>query len=197
MTKLRIKTGDKVVVLAGKDKGKTGNVLSASPKDNRVTVKGVNVVAKHKKPRSAQDKGGIIKKEAAIDVSNVQVICPACNKATRVAIGTDGKGQKARICKKCGASLDVNKYVKKAKTTKTAKAEEVAKDKVAKTEKTTAANEQKTASEQPKKAEKTTKTTQTTKTTVKRAVKDTTTTTKSVAKTSVRKTSPTKKIAGK
>ena len=105
MTKLRIKTGDKVVVLAGKDKGKTGNVLSASPKDNRVTVKGVNVVAKHKKPRSAQDKGGIIKKEAAIDVSNVQVICPACNKATRVAIGTDSKGQKARICKKCGTKL--------------------------------------------------------------------------------------------
>lgn len=197
MTKLRIKTGDKVVVLAGKDKGKTGNVLSASPKDNRVTVKGVNVVAKHKKPRSAQDKGGIIKKEAAIDVSNVQVICPACNKATRVAIGTDSKGQKARICKKCGASLDVNKYVKKAKTTKTAKTEEVAKDKVAKTEKTTASNVEKTASEQPKKVAKTTKTAQTTKTTVKRAVKDTTTTTKSVAKTSVRKTSPTKKIAGK
>lgn len=177
MTKLRIKTGDKVVVLAGKDKGKTGNVLSAYPQESRVTVKGVNVVAKHQKPRSAQEKGGIIKKEAKIDASNVQVICPACNKATRVAIGTDSKGQKARICKKCGASLDVNKYVKKSKA-KATKVKEVAK-------------------EEPKKAEKATKNTEVKKDTTKRAAKDTTTTTKSVAKTSVKKTSPTKKIAGK
>lgn len=117
---LNVKKGDTVLVIAGKDKGKTGKVLVAMPADNSVVVAGVNIVAKHKKPRSAQDKGGIIKKENKIDASNVQIVCPNCSKATRVA-HKDNNGKKERICKKCGASLDVVvKKTTKAETTKTA-----------------------------------------------------------------------------
>ena len=123
MAKMNIKKGDKVVVIAGKDNGKTGTVLDCFASAGAVTVKGVNVVVRHQKPRSAQDKGGIFKHEAKIDVSNVQVICPACDKATRVAIGTNEKGQKVRICKKCGAVLDSGKKYKKPETK--AKATEV------------------------------------------------------------------------
>ena len=116
---LNVKKGDTVLVLAGKDKGKSGKVLVAQPADNSVVVAGVNIIAKHKKPRSAQDKGGIIKKEGKIDASNVQIICQACGKATRINnVMVDGK--KIRQCKKCSANLDsaVKKEVKK--TTKTA-----------------------------------------------------------------------------
>ena len=118
---LNIKKGDTVLVIAGKDKGKSGKVLVAMPADNSVVVAGVNIVAKHKKPRSANDKGGIIKKENKIDASNVQVICPLCNKATRINhVEKDGK--KIRECKKCGANLDasVKKAATKTTTTKAA-----------------------------------------------------------------------------
>ena len=115
---LKIKKGDNVVVIAGKDNGKTGTVLSVSPKTNKVVVDGVNVVSRHQKPRSQQDKGGIIKKNAAIDASNVMVICPECGKATRVYAG-EVNGKKVRVCK-CGSALDkanakaVKKEAKKA-----------------------------------------------------------------------------------
>ena len=101
---LRIKKGDNVLVIAGKDKGKTGTVLEVSPKTNKVVVDGVNVVSRHQKPRSQQDKGGIIKKNAAIDASNVMVICPTCGKATRIKAG-EANGKKVRVCK-CGSALD-------------------------------------------------------------------------------------------
>lgn len=121
---LHVKKGDNVVVIAGKDKGKTGKVLTAIPADNAVVVSGVNIIAKHTKPKSAQDKGGIIKKENKIDSSNVQIICPVCDKATRVSYAQEGE-KKYRKCKKCGASLDkavaTKKEVKKeVKTTKKA-----------------------------------------------------------------------------
>ena len=97
---LNVKKGDTVVVITGKDAGKKGKVLASLPSKNRVVVEGVNIITKHKKPRSAQDKGGIIKKEGTIDVSNVMILCPACGKATRVKnIEKDGK--KYRVCK-CG-----------------------------------------------------------------------------------------------
>ena len=114
---LNVKKGDTVVVIAGKDKGKTGKVLVAMPADNSVVVAGVNIISKHKKPRSAQDKGGIIKRENKIDASNVQIICGSCGKATRVGHSIDGD-KKTRICKKCGASLDVagKKATKETKT---------------------------------------------------------------------------------
>jgi|GEM_PF-3959 len=100
-----IKTGDNCLVIAGKDKGKTGKVMAVDPHAGRIVIEGVNIVHRHRKPRSAKDKGGIIKREAAIDISNVQIICAACNKATRIGHKDDGKGNKSRVCKKCGAVL--------------------------------------------------------------------------------------------
>ena len=106
MNKLHVKTGDTVVILSGKDKGKQGKVLQVSPKENKVIVEGLNMVTKHVKPRSAQQQGGIVKAEAAMYASKVQAVCPKCGKATRVGYEiVDGK--KVRICKKCKASLDV------------------------------------------------------------------------------------------
>ena len=122
MANLHVKKGDTVVVIAGKDKGKTGKVLSAMPSENAVVVEKVNIVNKHKKARNAQEKGGIIKMEGKIDASNVQIICPECGKATRVAHSVDEKGKKFRQCKKCKASLDKAVSVKK-ETKKAAKAE--------------------------------------------------------------------------
>ena len=121
--KMNIKKGDLVLVIAGKDKGKSGKVLETNPKDKKVLVEGVNIVTKHKKPKSQQDKGGIIKKPAFLDASNVQVICGQCGKATRVSHKVvDGKN--VRICKKCGASLD-KEFVKAVKKdSKSVKAEE-------------------------------------------------------------------------
>jgi len=118
---LNVKKNDTVVVIAGKDKGKTGKVLVAMPADNSVVVAGVNMISKHKKPRSAQDKGGIIKKEGKIDASNVQIVCPVCGKATRVAHNLK-ENKKIRVCKKCGADLDASvKKATKETTTKTTK----------------------------------------------------------------------------
>ena len=126
MAKLNIKKGDTVLVITGKDSNKTAEVLECFPAENKVTVKGINVLVKHNKPRSAQDKGGIVKVEGKIPASNVMVVCPTCNKATRVAIKVDEKGNKVRVCKKCGATLDAAKKATAKKATKTAevKAEE-------------------------------------------------------------------------
>ena len=123
--KMTIKTGDNVLVIAGKDKGKIGKVTAVNADLNKVLVENVNVVTKHQKPRSQQDKGGIVKKSAPIDASNVQVICPVCGKATRVA-HADVDGKKVRVCKKCNASLD-KEFVKatKKEAKKTIKASEL------------------------------------------------------------------------
>ena len=125
MTKSFVKKGDKVLVITGKDKGKVADVVEVSPKEGKVLVEGVNVVTKHQKPRSQQDKGGIVKKSAPIDASNVQVVCPVCGKATRVAHSVI-EGKKVRSCKKCNGSLD-KEYVKatKKETKKTVKAEDL------------------------------------------------------------------------
>ena len=97
--KMTIKTGDNVLVIAGKDKGKTGKVVAVNAAANKVLVDGINVVTKHQKPRSQQDKGGIVKKSAPIDASNVQVVCPVCGKATRIA-HSEVEGKKVRTCKR-------------------------------------------------------------------------------------------------
>lgn len=124
MSKLNVKKGDTVLVIAGKDKDKRAKVLAVSPKTAKVVVEGVNIVSKCKKARTAQDKSQIVKIEAPIDASNVMVICPKCGKATRVA-HAEVDGKKARVCKKCGASLDKEfvKEVKKATKDKTPKPE--------------------------------------------------------------------------
>lgn len=132
--------GDKVLVIAGKDKGKTGVITASNSKTRRVTVEGVNIVTKHRKPRSQKDRGGIKREEAGIDVSNVQIVCPACNKATRIAHTFDEQGKKHRVCKKCGALIDA-KRVKVAKADKKeAKAVNTDADKTTKVEKKTNAS---------------------------------------------------------
>lgn len=113
-----VKKGDTVLVLAGKEKGKTAEVLECFPRENKVTVKGLNMIVKHNKPRSAQDKGGIVKKEGKLDASNVMVVCSSCNKATRTKVGADEKGKKVRLCSHCGANLDSTKKVATKKTEK-------------------------------------------------------------------------------
>lgn len=113
--KLSVKKGDNVLVLAGKDAGKTGEVLEVNRQDGRVVVANVNIQSHHRKPRSKDDKGGILKTEGTIDVSNVQVVCPVCKKATRVSHVIENE-KSVRVCKKCGAKLDA-----KASTKTTAK----------------------------------------------------------------------------
>ena len=104
---LHVKTGDRVIVTAGKDKGKIGNVKKAMPSDSKVLVEGVNMVTKAQKAQPALNiQGGLIKKEASIDSSNVMIICPSCEKETRVA-HKEIDGKKVRVCKKCCKSLDV------------------------------------------------------------------------------------------
>ena len=101
---MNIKKGDTVVVLSGKDKGKQGKVLGTIPASLKVVVEGTNMVTCHVKPRRQGEEGGIVKREAAIAACKVQVVCPKCNKGTRVAYKvTDGK--KTRVCKHCGAEL--------------------------------------------------------------------------------------------
>ena len=101
---MKIKRDDKVIVLSGKDKGKTGKVLVADPKALKVIVEGVNVATKHQKAQKKGQDGGIIKVETPIYVSKVQLVCPKCSKGTRVAYKiVDGK--KVRVCKKCGAEI--------------------------------------------------------------------------------------------
>jgi large subunit ribosomal protein L24 len=102
---MHIKKGDTVKVISGKDKGKTGVVLTALPKKERVLVEGVNIVKKHTKPNQANPQGGIVSQEAAIHVSNVMLLDPKSGEPTRVGYKVvDGK--KVRVAKKSGEQLD-------------------------------------------------------------------------------------------
>lgn len=108
INKVHVKTGDTVVVLSGKSKGKTGKVLAVSPKEGKVIVEKVNMVTKHVKPRRLGEQGGIVKAEGAMYASKVQIICPRCKKPTRVGhkfIEDGDKLIKIRVCKKCGEEL--------------------------------------------------------------------------------------------
>ena len=102
MSKVHVRTGDTVVVLSGKEKGKQGKVLQVSPKEGKVIVEGLNIAKKHVKPRSAQQQGGIVDAEAAMYASKVMAVCPKCGKPTRVAHKFLEDGTKVRICKSCG-----------------------------------------------------------------------------------------------
>ncbi len=156
---ISVKKGDTVLVITGKDKGKTGKVLDVFPKDNKVLVDGVNIVTKHKKARKQNEKSEIVKKTTPIEVSNVMVVCGTCGKATRVA-HKEINGKKVRVCKKCSASLD-KEFVKATKkeakkNIASAKVEEPAKTtkkatstKKAKTEKTVEAKTTKKSTKEP------------------------------------------------
>jgi large subunit ribosomal protein L24 len=105
MNKVHVKTGDTVVVLSGKDKGKKGKVLAVSPKEGKVIVEKINMVSKHIKPRRMGEPGGIIKAEGAMYASKVQIVCPRCKQPTRVGHKLYEDGTKSRICVKCGEAL--------------------------------------------------------------------------------------------
>lgn len=105
--RVHVRTGDTVVILSGKDKGKKGKVMGVSHKENKVIVEGCNIVSKHIKPRKMGDPGGIIKAEAAMYSSKVQLVCPKCGKPTRIGHRFLEDGKKERLCKNksCGESF--------------------------------------------------------------------------------------------
>ena len=102
---MKIKKGDTVMVIAGKDKGKSGRVLKAMPKENKVVVEGVNIAKKHVKP-NGQQAGSIIEMEMPIHASNVMIVDPKTKKGTRIGHNTDKNGKKIRISKKSNSNLD-------------------------------------------------------------------------------------------
>ena len=103
---MNFKVGDKVVVIAGKDKGKEGKIISTLKKDNKVVVEGINIITKHVKPNAQNENGGIIKKEAPIHVSNVMIVDPKTKKRTRIAHEIDENGKKYRISVKSKERLN-------------------------------------------------------------------------------------------
>ena len=106
MNKMHVKRGDTVVVIAGKDKGKEGNVVAAFPEQNKVIVEGVAVAKKHQKARMQGQASAIIEKEMPIDASNVMRVCPKCGKPSRVGVKIFDDGSKAKYCKKCGETFN-------------------------------------------------------------------------------------------
>ncbi len=101
-----IKSDDQVEVIAGKDKGRVGKVLRVDRKQGRAVVEKVNMIKRHTKPNQAVQQGGIIDKEALIQLSNLMLICPKCTKTSRVGRKILEDGSKVRICKKCGEPVD-------------------------------------------------------------------------------------------
>jgi large subunit ribosomal protein L24 len=109
---MHVKTGDEVLIIAGKDKGRKGKIKRALPREERVVVEGLNIVKRHMKARGPGKPGGIIEMEAPLHVSNVMLICPSCGRASRTGHRfleeTDHKGRprKVRFCKACNAVVD-------------------------------------------------------------------------------------------
>jgi large subunit ribosomal protein L24 len=105
MAGLKIRKGDRVRVLTGKDRGKEGNVMRALPSVGKVIVDGVNVARKSQRPTRTTQQGGIIDKDMPLPVSNVALVCPACGQPTRVGYKFDPSGTKTRVCRKCGGDI--------------------------------------------------------------------------------------------
>jgi len=97
---MKIKKGDTVLIISGKDKGKKAKILEAFPNERKISVEGVNIVKKHRRPKSEKEKGQVIHMPKPINVSNVKLICPKCNKSVRIGYKLVEK-KKYRICKKC------------------------------------------------------------------------------------------------
>ena len=118
MASMNVRSGDTVEIIVGdvNNRGKRGKVVVADPKTNRVIVEGLNLVTKHRKPRSAQEQGGKVERPRMIDVSNVALVCPKCNQTTRVAHQLGENGKYLRVCKKCGVVIDAKAEKKQAKT---------------------------------------------------------------------------------
>jgi large subunit ribosomal protein L24 len=107
--KLHVKKGDTVVILSGKDKGKKGKIIEALPKKGKIVVEGVNKVKRHAKPTQKTPQGGILVKEAPLHSSKAMLVCPACDKPTRIKKSALSNGNNARACKKCGEIIDKDK----------------------------------------------------------------------------------------
>lgn len=100
MNKVHVKTGDQVIVINGKYRGKRGKVMQVSPAEGKVIVEGVNIVTKHVKPKKMGEQGGLVKAESALYADKVQLVCPKCGRPTRVGHKINSKGKKVRTCKK-------------------------------------------------------------------------------------------------
>ena len=140
MASMNVRSGDTVEMIVGdiNNRGKRGKVIVADPKTGRVIVENLNLVTKHKKPRSAQEQGGKVERPRAVDVSNVMLVCPKCGQATRVAHVLGDHGKYVRACKKCGAKIDVKEEKKQVKKQTKAAAKTASK----KTKAATAATEE-------------------------------------------------------
>lgn len=106
MLSTHLKKNDTVKVIAGKEKGKTGKIVSVLTKKERVVVEKVNFIKRHMKPRGAATQGGIIEKEGPIHISNVMIVCPKCDSPVRVGYKILEDGKKVRSCKKCEEVID-------------------------------------------------------------------------------------------
>ncbi len=106
--KVHVKTGDNVVIINGKDRGKKGKIMQVSPAEDKVIVEGCNIVTKHVKPKKMGEPGGLLKAESAMYASKVQLVCPKCGRPTRVGHTVNAKGRQVRVCKKsgCGAQFE-------------------------------------------------------------------------------------------
>ncbi len=102
---MKIKKGDRVRVLTGKDRGKEGEVMRAIPETGKVIVDGVNVAKRHQRATRATTQGGIIDKDMPLPAANVAIVCGSCDKATRVGYRFDDQGRKLRVCRKCGSDI--------------------------------------------------------------------------------------------
>ena len=104
-SKLRIKTGDTVRVLRGRDRGKKGKIMAVFPSESRLLVEGINMIYRHVRPRRAGEKGQRVQVASAMRVNNVQLVCPACKKGTRVGSRLEGD-KRVRVCKQCEAVIE-------------------------------------------------------------------------------------------
>ena len=102
---LKIKKNDKVRIVKGKDKGKSGKVLRINGRDGQVFVEGINMINKHTRQKDQSKPGGIIKKEGPVNIANIRVICPNCGKPARMGFDIRESGEKARVCKKCNQQI--------------------------------------------------------------------------------------------
>lgn len=102
----KIRKGDTVRIIAGNDRGKEGEVLQVLPKEHRIIVKGVHMITRHLRPSAKHREGGIVQQEGTLALSNVLLICPECDRPTRVGFAITETGEKLRQCKKCGKMFD-------------------------------------------------------------------------------------------
>ena len=104
---ISLRKGDQVKVMKGRDAGRTGRVLAVNPRKNTVIVEHANVIKRHTRPNPSKNiKGGIVEKEAGINVSNVMIVCSSCGKHTRIGHNRLSDGTRTRVCKRCGSALD-------------------------------------------------------------------------------------------